>query len=570
MASARLRPPNGLRSPFGSLRETASWSSLAFGSLRETASWSSLAFGSLRETCRQPTRKPIVEIHCDAVAVNSGAWRVAAFALAALAYAPLLRSSGFTPSRASFETALFRPAAMPALLVIAIAVWLAWRRRDRLRAVAARPNPVLVAALFAAAAAASAWATLTRTTDLQLASAAALALAFGAAARGGAGVRALALPAIALVSGLAIPRPLEAELVWALQRHAASGAATLLRALGRDVELGSMVLWIGGRQFEVIDGCSGLRGILILSLVALIVRELFASAGARAWAVVALAPLLGHALNIVRIAWVAAGPHPEDLSGFAADHTPQGLAVLGAGTALLYGLGFRLARGRTAATLHPTAHARAPLPWRAAAIALAALAAITLAVPPFPAPRDPAAPVFPEAAADWISEALVPDPSFVGTLPPDQFVHRRYAKTDSDGRVRTVELLVVAETPPPLSTTPLFSSKLVWPGGAWLLTEARRAPLPALDRDVVLSHAIHASGPERALTYLWRARDAGLARESLRSLLALDATPWRRERPRVVVRLVAPTPQGGPVAYDLAKRALDAFAADFRDALAAL
>jgi exosortase len=500
--------------------------------------------------------------------VKSGAWRVAVFALAALAYAPLLRSSGFTLSRASFETALFRPAPMPALLVIAIAAWLAWRRRERLRALSARPSPALAAGLFAAAAAVSAWAALTRAADLQLASAAAIALAFGAAARGRAGVRALALPAVVLLSGLAIPRPLEAAIVWALQRHAAAGAAALLRALGREVELGSMVLWVGGRQFEVIDGCSGLRGILILSLVALIVRELFSGAGTRAWAVVAIAPLLGHALNVVRIAWVAAGPHPEDRSGFAADHTPQGLAVLGVGTALLYLLGFALARARIATA--PIAPEAAPLPWRATAIAFAVLAAITHAVPPFPAPRDPAAPAFPEAAAGWTSEPLVPDASFVGTLPPGQFVHRRYAKTGSDGRVRTVELLAVTETPPPLSTTALFSSKLEWPGSGWLVTEARRAPLPILGHEVLLSHAVHASGPERALTYLWRARDAGLARESLRALLALDASPWRRERPRVVVRLVAPTPQGGPVAYDIARRALDVFAADFRDALAAL
>jgi hypothetical protein len=33
---------------------------------------------------------------------------------------------------------------------------------------------------------------------------------------------------------------------------------------------------------------------------------------------------------------------------------------------------------------------------------------------------------------------------------------------------------------------------------------------------------------------------------------------------------VAPTPQGGPVAYDIAKRTLDVFVSDFRDALAAL
>jgi exosortase/archaeosortase family protein len=489
------------------------------------------------------------------VEARARTWPLAALALAVLAYAPLLRASGFVPTRYGFEQALFRPAPMPGALLLAIAGWLVWRRRAR----AAPVRPALALALFACATSASTWAALTRAPDLLFASAAAILLAIGG--------RAMTLPAVVLLLGLALPPPLEAELVWWLQRASASGAAVLLRALGRDVELGSMILWIGAHQFQVIDGCSGLRGILILSLVALIVRELFASAGAREWIVVGIAPLLGHALNVVRIAWVAAGAHPDDLSGFASDHTPQGIAVLAVGTVALYALGRSLARAHPP---DPIPAASTPLRWRGAALALAALAVIPLAVPRFPARRDPAALAFPDARAGWTSEALVADPSFVGTLPVGQFVHRRYVKTSGDGRVHMVELLAVAETPPPLSTSALFSSKLAWPGGGWQLREHRPLPLLPLGREIELSQAVYADGPERALTYLWRARDAGLARESLRSLLALDATPWHRDRPRLVVRLVAPTPQGGPVAYDIAKRTLDVFVSDFRDALAAL
>jgi exosortase len=494
------------------------------------------------------------------VSVKSRFWPAAVLVLAALAYSPLLRESAFAPSRYGFETALFRPAPMPALLTIAIAAWLAWRRRAR----AAPEGRALGIALFALAASASIWAALTRTTDLLFASAAAMLLAFGG--------RAIGLPAAVLLLGLALQRPLEAELVWQLQRWATAGAAALLHAIGREPVVGSAMLWLGEQQFWVIDGCSGLRGILILTLVALIVRELFAHAGAREWLVVLAAPLLGHALNVVRIAWVAAGEHPgelSDLSGFDGDHTPQGLAVIGAGTAILYACGWTLARSAHPAP-DPGAHARATLPFPAAAIALAALAAIALLVAPFAPPPAASQFAFPDAAAGWTSEALAADPNFVGTLPSGHFVHRRYARTDAGGRVRTVELLAVAETPPPLSTTSLFASKLAWPGSGWQVKERRPTPLLPLDRDAELSQAVYADGPERALTYLWRARDAGLTRESLRALFALDTTPWRRDRPRVLVRLVAPTPQGGPVAYDIAKRTLDVFVSDFREPLSAL
>jgi exosortase len=499
-------------------------------------------------------------------------WPVAAFGLAAIAYAPLWRAGSFTPSRYGFEQALFRPAPMPMLLVSAIALWIAWRRRARLRALATPRSAPLAAAWFAVAAAASTWAALTRSAPILLASAAAVLLAFAAAARGRAGCREWTPPALLLLLGLAIPPPLEAALVWQLQRGAAAAAAALLAAFGREVELAGVILWHGGRQFEVIDGCSGLRGILILTLVAIVVRELFASAGVRAWLVVLAAPLLGHVLNAVRIAWVVSGDHPEDLASGTGDHTPQGIAVLAVGTAALYALGLALARTRHRAIDPRDAAARgAPLPWRAAATVLGALCTITYGVAPFPSPDAAPAPlVFPDAAAGWTSEPLTPDPNFVGTLPPGWFVHRRYAKTGNDGRVRNVELLVAVELPPPPPTTHLFTAKLAWPGAGWNLKERRPTELLPLARDVELDAAIYASGPEHALGYLWRPRDEGLARESLRALLALDATPWRRGRPRTVVRLVSPMPRGGPVAYAIAKRALDVFVSDFRDSLAAL
>ena len=156
-------------------------------------------------------------LHCAAVsarariamlarAARNGAWPLVALALAALAYAPLLRASVFVPSRYGFELALFRPAPMPPLLVIAVAGWIAWRRRLRLRALPVRRGPILAGALFALAAAATAWAALAQAALLLFASAAAMLLAFAAAARGRAGCRALLLPSLVLGLGLAFRR----------------------------------------------------------------------------------------------------------------------------------------------------------------------------------------------------------------------------------------------------------------------------------------------------------------------------------------------------------------------------
>jgi hypothetical protein len=91
-----------------------------------------------------------------------------------------------------------------------------------------------------------------------------------------------------------------------------------------------------------------------------------------------------------------------------------------------------------------------------------------------------------------------------------------------------------------------------------------------LGLDADLAVATRESGSERALVYSWRLRDEGIWRESLRSLLALESGPFRRERRRAVVRLTTPLPHDGPVARDRAKQTLDRFIRDFRDELAGL
>jgi exosortase len=505
------------------------------------------------------------------VGLQHRAWPAVALVLAAIAFAPLWLASGVVTSRYGFEQALFRPAPMPALPLFAIALWLAWRRLARLAVLPARTAPALAAACFAIAVAALAWSALAQSPPLRFASAAALALAFGAGARASAGVRALALPASVLLLGVALPAPLERELVWQLQQGSAAGAEALLRASGHEALRAGIVLTTAGHAFQVIDGCSGLRGILILALVALVVRELFARAGARAWLVVAFAPLLGHALNLVRIAWIATSGSPARLAGQTGDHAPQGVALLAVGTAILYGLGWTIARTRALRAPAPAPPSPAALPWRTLALALAVLAAIALGVRPFALPAaSPPTLAFPLAGAGWSGEPIASDPDFTGTLAPGASLERRYAKTGRDGRTRTVELLIAAEPAPPLRSDALFSRQLAWPAPRAELDARRTTALAPLGRDAELAEASLRPGPERALVYAWRVRDAGLARESLRALLALESTPWRRERARVAVRLVAAMPQGGPVAYDIARRALDAFVADFRNELGAL
>ncbi len=491
--------------------------------------------------------------------------------LCGVAYRPLWL--GWTSVH--LDQLIFRPGPVPVPLVLAVAGFLLWRRRERLAALPERPAPLLAIALAAIGTALFVWSHLTGKTDLLMISLAGNGLALAAATRGRAGCRACLMPACVLLLGVAIPLPLEDELVWRLQVGSAHGAGWLLDLLGRDFRQSGVMLRNGSHSFHVIDGCSGMTGIAILLLVAFVVRDLFADAGWRSWLVVALAPILGFALNVVRVTYVAASPNPEALAGLRGNHTPQGIAVLMAGTAILYALGWAMppavrgdAPDRTGAP--PSAPRRRT--WTVAAVGLAVLAALPLALPRFSTPR-PAwilhRPEWPATKAGWTSEPTAPDPLFVGSLPGG--LQARYELEESESPVpEIVDVLIAYDVPAIPASSRVVSSKLELPGPDWDLVRTRSDRVWTLDQDAELSLASWGEKPEHAVVYTWRLRDRGVSRESLRSFLALESSPFRRDRPRGIVQLVAYAPHDGQLVLDWAKQRLDRFATAFREELEAL
>jgi exosortase len=493
--------------------------------------------------------------------------------LGLFAYRALVFDALWLPSSSGFERWFFTPERKGSLLPIAIAVWVLLRRRARLVALPDRGAPVLAGALLAAGVGLFAWAHFARESSLLLPSLAANLLAFGAAAKGPAGCRAVLLPALVLLLGVPLPAPLRVELVWWLQRSSTQGAAWLLELAGVDIALRGVQIHRGSYAFAVIETCSGLRGIEVLTIVALAIRELFASAGARSWIVVAIAPLLAFALNVLRIAVVVASTGDagsEAMLEETWDHTPQGMAVLVLGTALLYVLAHRLAaRARVAepvAAQHGDEHASSRRRARGAAriaapVALTALAILSVALPPLPGLPEPPAIELPLELAGWKGEELPLDRVFLGQFLPGQVLYRHYLLELRGQLPQSVDLLVGYEDPENAASR-LLSPKLLVPDFDWSLVDSGPARLWVLGLDA--RSVVAARDAEFLFGYLWRLRDEGVWRETWRAALALDVGPLRRDGPRVVLRLTTPIAHSGPAERDRATRVLDRFLNDFR------
>jgi exosortase len=498
-------------------------------------------------------------------------------ALGLFAYRPLLLTALQAPGFAGIEGWFFRPTALPPALVLAAAGWLLWRRRERLRALPPRRSPAAAGSLLALGAALFVWAHYAGATDLLLPSLAAQLLAGAGAVRGRAGLRAVLLPACVLLLGLRLPAPVHDELVWRLQLAAAAHAAWLVERFGTEVAQSGVLLFHEAYVFQVIDACSGFRGIGILTLIAVLVREAWAASGSRQWLPVLAAPLLGHALNVVRIAVIVASDDPGALAG-EANHAPQGLAVLVAGTGLLWALAAGLAGLRPAPAERTSppraAHEAAGALHRPLVAAwLLSLAGLSLAVPARAGGvSQPWRPLeLPERRAGWVGEELEPDRWFLGPLPFGQSVYRRYVRHAGEGsEPQVVELLAAYELLRDPVTSRLFGSRLLRPGSGWTVERAHATELPALGADGDLAVVSPPADADGALVLVWRLRDQGLWREAWRSWLRLEATPFQRAERRAIVRLATPVSEDGGPGYEQARRTLDAFIADFRDELAAL
>jgi len=464
---------------------------------------------------------------------------VAGILLSAFAYRDLMV---FEPRRAipdPVERMLFEPADTTPSLIVALTLWLLYHRRDRWRSLPHRSGPLLLTLpLLAAGAAILVWAKLTGAHDLLALSLLALGLGLASLWKGVAGVRLMLLPAGFLLFALPLPPAFSNRLIFQFQLWTAEIAGWLLFAFGMPARVVGESILRSDFTFAVVEGCSGLRSVVTLSMLAVLMVDLFRRPRLHALVVVLAAPLVAFALNAVRAVALIVNP----LSSVATVHVAQGVAILLCGLLALYALDSLLARllPRAAGAAAPPPQAPARLgPAGATLVWLASLAGLSVAVVPWvaiePMPLD-LEHRFARGLEEWTASPLETDRLFLGSVSFRESLSVRYQQGAD-----TVDLFLGIGARSQRFTS-LLSPKTERPGSGWIIEERGRASLGPGDREV--DALVERSTTRRLLVLHWVDGSADPLPEALRSLLALDLIPWRQIRDPLVVRLA--TEIGGP------------------------
>ncbi|MDJ0852463.1 MAG: exosortase/archaeosortase family protein [Myxococcota bacterium] len=476
--------------------------------------------------------------HWKAVFRQHLGW-IAAGALAVVAYRELLWTQPEHALPEELERWFFVPSESLTPAVIALALWLLYRRIPRLRAVPADPGSRGVGfGLLGAALVVYLWSTYTGANDLLVPS---LMLTGAASAwlwRGRPALRAVFLPLAFLVFAMPLPAPLLNEVIFLLQLGTTELAGFMLYVLEIPHLVSGERIVRPGDTFSVIESCSGLRSMEILTIMAILMADLFRRRGVHAWILVMTAPVVAFFLNGLRAVLLILNPHSE----IAAVHNLQGVAILLGGLFLLFLLDGLLEWGPFGLASHAEpepAAARwgggADATSRVVAAAMGAAVLASLAMPRWEATDPPSLEALRRTSrhiGTLRARPLTTDRLFLGST---GFSESFTLRVEEPGKEPVVLFLGVGDRTA-RHRSPL-SPKTALPGSGWIVEE--RFPVDLGEAEGEAEGRILRSGSTRVLVYSWTRGAGSWLEEVVRSFLALDRSFLRRSSEVLVVRIGA-------------------------------
>jgi len=474
---------------------------------------------------------------------------IALAVLAGLAYRHLLFWDPSAPGLPNASWFFFGMSDTAPQIVFAIAAFLLYRRRRGLaRTLGSEGSTLPALPLLGTGFALFMWAQYVGAPDLILISFLPFCLGSALLLFGGPFAREIALPVLFLAFALPLPAVLTNQIVFPLQLWNAELVALLMNGVGIPAVQEGDMLYFADRSLEIIETCSGLRSIVVLTMLAVGLVCYFPARRLHLVLLVASAFLIACLVNLTRILTLALYPEAEE----SASHALQGAVLFLGGSAAVCAVDALLRRREGSGTTAEAPSNPAAAPWSGnsfrighaagLAILLGSMLGVSIWIPRWSPPelRETPRIDLPDRIGDWEAiEDLKLDSRFLGSVRFRAMRHRRYRRGDE-----TVSVFVGYDDRLRRSRSVLTPKNAV-PGAGWHVEE--RAPIQLAPIGLRAESVSARSGPSRILSFHWYEGTDRLALEILRAGLATDQSSLRRPGGAWVVRLstgLAPTREG--------------------------
>lgn len=347
--------------------------------------------------------------------------------------------------------------------------------------------------------------------------------------------RLILLPASLLLVAIPVPVVLINAVVPTLQAGTITLATSLLALIGQGYQVAGDVIYCGGRAFQVVDTCTGLRSLSTMLMATLVYIRLFRKQGWRAALLIVVAGPIAFLFNGLRVVTIILSAEMT----LVEDHTIQGIVVMVAGVLTLHALAQGVDRLWPPPPSSPLRmpRGRAPRDRRVAAVLLVllALCLAPLLVTPWKAAPGLTAWTI-KMPTDWEgykARRIRLDTHYYGSVEFDRHLQRRYER---DGEP-PVDVLLGMQRRVGRDQS-LLSAKLGVPGSAQVLLADGSFSLPDLGIEGRVTMTRGAEGT--SLNYSWFRGTAGLGVELLRAFFALDHSCFHRPEGAYALRVSTP------------------------------
>jgi len=465
-----------------------------------------------------------------------------ALGLGCFLYYPLFFPSTIHTLKAQSEQFFFEANEAAGAPVLILSLWLFYRRSHYLDVLRGPGAPIAGATVLALTAALFGWGVYTGAGDIQLASVIGLLIGLVLLLGGRAGLRAYWLPILFVGFALPISPVLLAATIYPIQLMTAQYAGLILNAIGIESFVQGDQILRSENTFIVIETCSGVRTMVTLSMLTILLIDLFERRGWHAAILIGSAPIVAFLANGVRVVTLVMNP----ASSIHSIHNLQGIVMA---IYLIDGRLEQILGSRDSMTevgdyglVHTERpHAKGPtIQMLAIAGALVAMLAMNRFLPVWHDVRG-----LGEKPGELLTRVFGEDPSapypmdynFVGSV--HYLAHARH-RVEIEGASVEIDLGVANEQQRPYS---ILTKRLAWPGTGYAPIEERFEDIVEggpLARRMVLRR-----GARSVLSYSWIGRRGSLPAEWFRQAMALDRSPFVRPEHMLAIRLSTNVARGG-------------------------